>query len=414
MIGSLFNPKWQARYNSLPILGGIWPAFCEWLRQKGYSDTAIRRRVYGGPLLEDALQSRGVRSLCELTASQLRSLAPAPSYWTPQLTCALISSLLSYLAERGELATSPPTQRDMVIASFRQHLESVRGLTSSTAARTSARAAQFLQFLDHDATPGRLQELTMVEVDAFVAKLGLSLGRASMQKVVAVLRAFLRFSAAEGLVPVGLDSQIDSPRCLRGELLPRALPWSSVRILIQAIDRTTPKGLRDYAMLLLIATYGLRVGEVAALTLDHIAWRTRQFLLPRPKVGTLLPLPLTDDVASALADYLRNGRQASVHRHLFLRVRTPGSPVKSTTICDAFDCWAARSGIQLPPKGSGGPHCLRHSLAVHLLRTGVTLKAIGDLLGHRSAESTGVYLRLQLEDLRDVCLSLPGAGEVEL
>jgi len=330
------------------------------------------------------------------------------------MTCSLISSLVVYLAERGELRTPPPSPTDQLVSSFRHYLERVRGLASSTAARNGATVAQFLQFIDHDTNPGRLQELTIVEVDAFVALMGRSLGRASMQKVVAILRAFLRFLAAQSLVSVGLHSQIDSPRCLRGERLPRALPWSSVRTLIQTIDRTTPKGLRDYAMLLLIATYGLRVSEVAALKLEHVAWRTQQILLPRPKVGTSLSLPLTDDVALALTDYLRNGRQASAHRHLFLLVHTPGSPVKSTTICDSFDSWAAHAGIRLPPKGAGGPHCLRHSLAMHLLRKGVSLKAIGDLLGHRSAESTGVYLRLQLEDLRDVSLALPGAEDVKL
>lgn len=167
-------------------------------------------------------------------------------------------------------------------------------------------------------------------------------------------------------------------------------------------------------MFLLIATYGLRVSEIAALKLDDVSWRSQQIRVPRPKVGTPLLLPLTDEVATALLDYLRHGRAASAHRHLFLRVRIPAGPIKSTAVCDAFDVWARRAGIQLP-KGAAGPHCLRHSLAMHLLRQRTSVKTIGDLLGHRSVESTCVYLRLQVEDLRDVALPLPraAAGEVQ-
>jgi integrase/recombinase XerD len=158
-------------------------------------------------------------------------------------------------------------------------------------------------------------------------------------------------------------------------------------------------------MLLLIATYGLRVSEVASLDLDDIQWRARVVRVPRPKVGTPLALPLTDEVATALVAYLRHRSGKTGERRLFPRVRAPRGPVQSTAVCDAFDVWAARAGVHAP--GLGGPHCLR---AVHLLRQGTPLKTIGDLLGHRSVESTGIYLHLQVEDLRDVALSLPTRG----
>ena len=158
-------------------------------------------------------------------------------------------------------------------------------------------------------------------------------------------------------------------------------------------------------MLLLIATYGLRVSEVASLDLDDIQWQARIVRVPRPKVGTPLALPLTDEVAAALVAYLRHRSGEAGERRLFLRARAPRGPVQSTGVCDAFDVWAARAGVHAP--GLGGPHCMRHALAMHLLRRGTPLKTLGDLLGHRSAESTGVYLRLQVEDLRDVALPLP-------
>lgn len=158
-------------------------------------------------------------------------------------------------------------------------------------------------------------------------------------------------------------------------------------------------------MLLLIATYGLRPSEVSSLRLDDIQWRSRVISVPRPKIGTPLVVPLTDEIATALLAYLRARAADSDLRQLFLRVREPRGPILSSAISDAFELWAARPGVRTP--SLGGPYVLRHGLAMNLLRRGKPLKTIGGLLGHRSVESTGIYLRLQIEDLRDVALLLP-------
>ena len=163
-------------------------------------------------------------------------------------------------------------------------------------------------------------------------------------------------------------------------------------------------GRRDYAMFLLITTYGLRSCEVVSLTLDDIEWRADRLRVPRSKVRAPLVLPLTPEVGAAILDYLKDGRPASGDRKVFLRVRSPAGPLKPTAATEAFQGWVRRAGLAIPYQG---PHCLRHSLAIHLLRQGTPLKTIGDLLGHRSFESTCVYLRLQIDDLREVALSLP-------
>jgi integrase/recombinase XerD len=322
----------------------------------------------------------------------------------------LARSLAQYLTERGELVCARPTPTARLVDTYRMYLE--RGLAPATVNRCATIAADFLHSLHYDQHPQCLGTLDVAQVEAFMTKAGQRLGRASMQKVSAVLRSFLKFLATEGEVPPGLEQHIESPRQYRGERLPRALPWHDVLVLLRSVDRSTSKGRRDYAMLLLIATYGLRVGEVARLELDDIAWRDQHIRIPRPKVGTSLLLPLTDEVASALLDYLRHDRPESIHRRVFLRVREPQGPIESTAICDAFDAWAARTGIRLPHLG--GAHCIRHALAMHLLRQATPLKTIGDLLGHRSVESTGIYLRLDVEDLRDVALPLPSELEPEV
>ena len=406
MLTSLF-PLTHTRYTSLPLVGGVLEKLCAWLEVRGFPSNAIRRRVVAAPFLDHFLRHRHVRSLRECTAAHLTACLPREERWTPQLAYALGRSLLEYLEQQGQLASTPPTPSDRVIAAYRGYLARVRGLAPTSVQRHAVLIGHFLRFLTYDDRSQGLHGLQVTEIDAFVADAGRHMGRITIQKVAAILRSFLRFLAAHGEAPVGLDAHIESPRHYRGERLVRALPRDAVLSLLQAIDRSTLKGRRDYAMLLLIATYGLRVSEVASLDLDDIAWRTRVIRVPRPKVGTPLAVPLTDEVATALLDYLRHRGPETRERRLFLRVRAPRGPIKSTAVCDVFDAWAAHAGLHVP--ALSGPHCLRHSLAMHLLRQGTPVKTIGDLLGHRSVESTGIYLRLHVEDLRDVALPLPMA-----
>jgi integrase/recombinase XerD len=236
-------------------------------------------------------------------------------------------------------------------------------------------------------------------------------------------RGIRSLAGSRGEAPIGLDSQIDRPRVYREEQLLRALSWEIVQAFVRAIDRTTPGGLRDYAIFLLISTYGLRASEIVGLTLDDVEWRARRVRIRQRKTGGVLWLPLTDEVATALLDYLRHGRpQLAVRqyrrgfqtdppqcREVFLRCRTPAGVLRSTAITEAFQAWSRRSGLEIPFQGV---HCLRHSYALHRLRSGLSLKTIGDLLGHRSSESTCVYLRLATDDLRDVALSFPTSASV--
>ena len=412
MLASLF-PRAHARYTSLPVLGGSLEGLCVWLHARGYPRDAIQRRMQAAASLARALRRRRVSSLRKLTRAALRSYAPPPRMSNSPPAGALVRSLTQYLAERGELAPTLPTPTERRVADYRRYLERVRGFATGTIKMYGATITEFLMFLDHDTHPERIHKLRGADVEAFVVKTSGRVSRSRLGHLTAALRTFLRFLAATGEGPLGLDVQVESPRVYRGERLPRALPWETVRAFLRSIDRTTPKGRRDYAMFLLIASYGLRASEVRALELDDIAWRARQIRVPRPKIGTPLLLPLTDEVATALLDYLRRGRPHSFCRRLFLRVEVPLGPLGRGAVTDAFGAWARRAGTPLPARG--GPHCLRHALALHLLREGTALKTIGDILGHRSAESTGVYLRLDLDDLRDVALPLPpGAGAEEV
>jgi integrase/recombinase XerD len=402
MLAEIF-PRAHTRFTSLPLLGPYVEEFAGWLLSEGYPLHPLRMRIRETPRLDARLRRRGVRRLQDLSVAQLLEFAPRDSQ-DDIYRAAVVRSLARCLEACGLLARPEASPRAQLVAAYRTYVKRVRGLADSTLKHHCATASEVLTFLGFDGEVGVLRDLGPRQIEAFVRAVGGRIGRASLQHTVANLRSFLRFLANQGLAGRGLASSIDTPRTYRGELLPRALPWETVQAFLAAIDRSTAMGRRDYAIFLLIATYGLRTSEIAALRLDDVDWRASLVRVRRPKTQTPLLLPLTDPVGAAILDYLRHARPSLPLRELFLRVRAPAGPLAPTAVTEAFQGWTRRGRLQIPYQG---PHCLRHSLAVHLLRQGTSLKAIGDLLGHRGAESTCVYLRLNVEDLRDAALDLP-------
>ncbi len=402
MLAELF-PRAHARFASLPLLGPHLDGFVVWLDSQGYPRLPIRLRVRETPRIEGLLRRRGVSRLVSLSPVQLLDLGPRDSQDDIYLS-ATVRSLARYLDAQGLLAHPAPTRSEQVVTAYCAYLARVRGLADSTATYHGSTAAEWLTFIGFDRDCAVLQRVGPRQVEAFLRSVGTRISRASLQHTVGHLRSFLRFLASRGEVERELESSIDTPRLYQGERLPRSLSWETVQAFLTAIDRSTALGRRDYAIFLLIATYGLRTSEVAALRLDDVEWRAGRIRVPRRKVTTPLLLPLTHEVGAALFDYLRHARPELRCREIFLRARAPAGPLAPTAVTEAFQAWSRRSGL---PISYQGPHCLRHSLAVHLLRQRTSLKAIGDLLGHRSAESTCVYLRLHVDDLRDAALDLP-------
>ena len=412
-------PRVHRRYTSLAIIGPILDGYGGWLLKQGYSAERAREHFRATPRLVRRLEQQGVRALTSLTRTRLRACAPTDSQEDPDLAV-LARQMAQYCGSELSLYPSPALTRiEERTADYRTHLQQVRGFAPSTVTHHDRTASEFLAHIGYETDPTRLAAFDHRDLESFLRAVGPRQSRASLQHVVGHLRAFLRFLASAGQIPTGLDAQIDTPRVYRGEQLPRALPWDTVRALLDSIGRATPMGRRDYAIFLLMATYGLRACEVVTLTLDDVEWRAGRLRIPQRKTRGSLWLPLTDEVGTALLDYLRHGRHAlnvrrqrvpfrggppRSYRELFLRCRAPTGVLKPTAVTEAFQAWSKRSGLAIPFHGA---HCLRHSYAVHLLRSGLSLKTIGDLLGHRTLESTSVYLRLAVDDLRDVALPLP-------
>jgi integrase/recombinase XerD len=404
MLIDLF-PKFHRRYSTLPLFGALLDGFSNWLSVRGYHRQLIRRHVRATRHLDRKLRRRGCRSTTAIGREALRACRPKDSQDDVYLA-AVVGLWERYFDEQQLLPQPQPTRISVLTNEYCAYLQNVRGASISTLKQHSWTACNFLTQLGYDEDPLGLADLDRSQIETYVRTRSRFVNRASLQHEIAHLRSFLRFLAARGQVRPGHDIQIDTPRLYRGEQLPRHLPWDTVRALLKSIDRATPMGLRDYAMFLLIATYGLRASEIVTLKLDDIQWRVGTIRVPQRKTLTPLLLPLTDAVGENLVTYLRHGRPSLPYREVFLRYRAPAGLLKPTAVTEAFQRWARRSGLNIPYQG---PHCLRHSYAVHLLRQGVPLKTIGDLLGHRNAESSCVYLRLAVEDLRDVALCLPSS-----
>lgn len=406
MLMDLF-PRAHARYLTLPLLGPLLDGFALWLAEQGFADGSIRLRIRKAPALEERLSQSGLKDLGRCSKPQLLEITAGKSQADIPLS-ALVRSLAAFLHERGLLATTAVTPGQHLVGAYRKHLGEVRGLAASTQAEHCQVALDLLDFLDFDGDPAALSAVDGPQVEAFLRSVATTCGVSKLQNRASFLRSFLRFLAVRGAVRPGLERWVDSPRVPRLELPPRACPWESVRAFLAGISRDTAKGRRDYAMFLLMATYGLRTSEVAALRLDEIRWRAAEFRVQRPKVLAPLTLPLTDEVGEALTDYLRHARPPTAHRTVFLRMRRPCGPLSKAGIFGAFRSWQRDSALD---RAGVGPHCLRHSLAMHLLRQNASVKMIGNLLGHRSLASTGTYLRIHHEHLRAAALDLPTGTE---
>jgi site-specific recombinase XerD len=223
---------------------------------------------------------------------------------------------------------------------------------------------------------------------------------------VTSLRSFFRFLLAQGEIEVVLAGAVPSVADWRQSSVPKYLPREQVERVLQACDLDTSTGRRNHALLLLLARLGLRAGEVVALELDDIDWRTGEITI-HGKGSSHDRMPLLPDVGKALAIYLRRDRPRCSTRRVFVRTRAPyrgfaSSAAVSTIVCTAL----RRAGLEPPVRGA---HLLRHSLATGMLHAGASMAEIGQVLRHRSPATTEIYAKVDFNALRGLAQPWPGA-----
>jgi integrase/recombinase XerD len=251
-----------------------------------------------------------------------------------------------------------------------------------------------------------LGELSPPVLSAFMAeRAAAGLARTTLRDGCGVLRVLLRYAHREGVLPSDLSAVMEWPQVYRLSDIPRSITWAEVRDVLAEVDRRTPAGKRDYAMLLLLVSYGLRGREVAALTLDDIDWKRERLAVPERKAGHSTAFPLSSSVGEALIDYLRHGRPATEDRHVFFRAVAPVEPIGPAAVSSRARHYLLKAGVAVARPGS---HTLRHTCVQRLVDADFSLKTIGDFVGHRSPRSTEVYAKVAVESLREVAL---GDGE---
>jgi site-specific recombinase XerD len=273
-----------------------------------------------------------------------------------------------------------------------------RGLAPASIRSHSWKAATFLTWYERLERP--FADVTIQDVDDFLAAKGhATWSRRSVAIAAQALRAFFRYAECHRQCREDIAAMIAGPRLFDQDTLPSGPPWAIVTSIITRHDTDVPADVRRRAALLLFATYGLRVGEVARLTLDDLDWEHGTIRVRRSKRHGVQLYPLTKEVGGALLRYITDVRPRGQSRQVFLTALTPHRPISCGALWSVVSHAFLASGVRTRHHGA---HTLRHACATRLLSEGWSLKEIGDHLGHRSAEATTIYAKVDLPGLREV------------
>jgi site-specific recombinase XerD len=295
----------------------------------------------------------------------------------------------------------PEPKVDPIVVAFIEHGRSL-GWKNNTL-RLHKRA---LRELKHYVTlhNGQWPEPKLQELDDFLTAAAKRWKRTTVGSAGSTVRAWLRFLFLTGRSPRNMAASVVLPPYIRYARPARSLPWSVVRQLRAGIDSTTAIGRRDLAQYMLFCAYGLSNAEVINLKLEDIDWRAGILHIRRLKNGSTVDLPLSPSVGRVIAAYIRYSRPRTDSRHVFVTPCIPFGPLGVSLTGQRVMCWAERANVKLP---HGGVHLFRHSFATYQLERGVPLKLIGDILGHRSTQTTAIYVRSALGRLRHLALPVP-------
>jgi len=261
----------------------------------------------------------------------------------------------------------------------------------------------FIHFLDSHGVSS-FSTITPDLLSSFVASRA-HLRSPTLALIVSNLRSFLRFLTMQGAVPASLTEQVPKVRIRKDALIPSVWKREDVDALLAAVDRGSPRGRRDYAILLLAARLGLRVGDIRSLKLENIRWDVARIDFRQQKTGAPQSLPLSEEVGSAIIAYLRDGRPRTVHREVFLKSKAPFEPFgRDNNLYDLISKYRRMACIELPPRTRRGMNALRHSIASRLLEVGTPLAAVAGILGHLSEETARIYTKVDIAALRTAAI----------
>jgi len=387
-------------------------AFAKSQSALGYAPDSVHRQVLLAACFSQWLKQEGVRLRNVSSGHPSRYLRYRTRRVRPWAgDAAALRHLVDFLRREGVIAAqkiSAPrlTPAERWAQAYAQHLRDARALARPTIVNYVPLIRGFLTDCFGD-RPVTLSQLSARDILRFVRCQAQHLHLKRAKLLTTALRSFLRYARYCGEVTLDLAAAVPAVANWAMPSIPRAIGADHIRQLLASIDRRSAIGRRDYAILLLLARLGLRSGEVAFLELDDIAWDAGTVSI-RGKGSLRTALPLPRDVGEAIAAYLRHVRPRSTSRCVFLRSKAPVRGFLSQCAVGSIVRHALqRAGIHAPTKGA---HQFRHALATQMLRHGASLTEIGEVLRHRSLQTTTIYAKVDLKALRTLALPWPGGA----
>jgi integrase/recombinase XerD len=415
--------RYFVKPSTVDRIRGSWLApeierYVEWMASQGYAVRNVYRRVpilchfaefarlHGSTDVKSASTLTEEFALHWLTIHGSQCTAPGARSKIAEEARNPVRQMLR-LALEGHV-TAARTRKSFPfeeqVPGFLRYLREERGLREATIYKYVHCLNGFSGFLRRSRVAS-LTELSPALLAAFVVDTAPRLARNCKRDLCGMMRVFLRFCHRQQVITKDLSAAVEMPQSYRLADVPRSITWDEVRRMLEAVDRRTALGRRDYAILLLLVTYGLRAHEVARLTLDDIDWKRERLQIPERKAGHSTAYPLANVVTEALIAYLRSGRPETQDRHVFFRVLAPRSPITNGAISATVAKYLRKAGVQVRRAGA---HTLRHTCVQRLIDAEFPLKTIGDYVGHRSPQSTEIYSKVAIAALREVAM---GDGE---
>lgn len=392
--------------------------YVAWLEDRGCKATSIRKRVSLLTGFGEFARSRGATGWQDLPCHiesfiehrlRRRHTPPATDETRLHFVQTIrtpVEQMLSLVIEGFErdrrVVVDTPFAKQ--VPAFITYLLDERGLQPTTLKGYTHHLRRFEQYLS-GLDLQDLMALSAPLISSFLTQRARELAPPSMKPLCTALRVFLGYAFRERLVDRDLSHAVESPQAYRLAHLPRSITWGDVKRTLDGVDRRSPVGKRDYAILLLLVTYGLRAREIAKLTVDAIDWRHETLRIPERKAGHTTAYPLSPVVGAAILDYLQHGRPETTDRRLFCKVVAPLGAMPYAAIAARAGYYLHKAGVDVRRPGS---HTLRHTCVQRLVDSDFSLKTIGDYVGHRCAASTEIYTKVDVEALREVAL---GDGE---
>lgn len=401
----------------LPPLGPEMDGFCSWLHPQGFSRDVLRRRVWQVSHFNQCLRRWGVNACQDVQSSHAERFIEKH---LPRCRCregrrcsragaqSTVRSLIEYLCQRGLLARCPPPAEpyDEVLQPYLDYLKGERHLAPTTLQSHRAHVTAWLEDIGLPIGP-RLSQLSPQQVLSFFTKHAQDKSPGQRRCLQGVMRSFLRFCLHQGYLERDLSQAIPPLHTYRLSEVPRAISEGDAQKTLACIDRTTPVGRRDFAIILMLYTYGIRGGQLRALRLQDIQWHQNRFRVPAAKGGKEIVLPLTEAVGESLLEYLGHTRPQVPYPEVFLTAQAPLRPLQAPALSSMVAQRLHEAGVHPPRAGS---HGFRHGFATRMLQSGQSLKTIADLLGHRSINTTFIYTKVDLAALHQLPLEWPEAS----